>query len=143
MPSWPLAAIGAVLLLLFGLFYWLSVFALARAVIALVGTVLAGQSGWLGRAIGTSTTWVAHLANSLTTWAFGVAIGGAVLTIVAGVIFIHDLWPRHGAKKRTGFAGIALAMLLLAGVSGIPALNGVVPGIRSGVSSVRTIGNGG
>ena len=59
-----------------------------------------------------------------------------------GVIFVHDLWPKHSASKRTGWAGVALA-LLLAGVSGIPALNSIVPGIRSGVTSVRTIGHGG
>ena len=140
MGSLSLLGIGVLLLLLFGLFFWLSIFATVRAVLAFTGTILIGFSGWLGHALHTGTLWVAHVANDATGWAFSAAIGGTALTIVAGVIFVHDLLPRHGARKRTGWAGVALALLLLAGVSGIPALNGIVPGVRSGVTSVRTIG---
>jgi hypothetical protein len=143
MPSWSLPVTGLVLLLLFGLFYWLSIFALPRAVLAFTGTILIGFTGWAGHAIGTATLWIAHMANSLTGWAFAAPVGGTILTVIAGVIFVHDLWPKRGARKRTGWAGVALALLMLAGVTGIPALNGVVPGIRTGVTSVRTIGNGG
>ena len=143
MGSLSLLAIGVLMLVGFGLLYWLNRLITVRAGLAFAGTILVGYSGWAGRALQTATLWIAHLANSLTGWAFSAAIGGTILTFAAGVIFVHDMWPKHPAGKRTGWAGIALALLLLAGVSGIPQLNGIVPGVRSGVTSVRTIGNGG
>lgn len=143
MGSLPLLGIGVLMLILFGVLYWLAIFATIRAILAFLGTILIGYAGWAGRAVHTGTMWLVHLGNSMTGWALGVAIFGTALTLVAAVIFVHDLFPRNGARKRTGWAGVALALLLLAGVSGIPALNGIAPGIRHAVTSVRTIGNGG
>lgn len=143
MGSLSLLGIGLLLLAGFALCLYLTVLVTIRAIAAFIGMILVGYSGWVGRAIHTATTWFVHLGNSLTGWAFGVAIFGAIATLAAGGIFLHDLHPKKGARKRTGWAGIALALILLAGVSGIPALNGIAPGIRNGVSSVRTIGNGG
>ena len=141
--SWSLLGIGVLLLALFGLFYWLSIFATARAVLAFVGTALVGFTGFSGRVLAWLGREGARFANDLLGWAFGpaaAAIGGTVLVVVVGVIFVHDLSPKKTAGKRTGWAGVALAVLLLAGASGIPALNGIIPGVRSGVSTVRTIG---
>lgn len=140
MGSLTLLGIGLMMLAAFALFYYLTVLVTIRAILAFVGTILVGYSGWAGRAVHTATMWIVHLGNSLTGWAFGVAIFGAILTLISGGIFLHDLHPKKGAQKRTGWAGIAVALVLLAGVSGIPALNGIAPGIRNGVSSVRTIG---
>jgi hypothetical protein len=141
--SLTLLGIGVLMLVAFGLFYWLTIFATFRAILAFAGVILVGYAGWLGRTIHTVTMWIVHLGNSLTGWALGVAVCGTALTLIAGGIFLHDLHPKKATQKRTGWAGVALALLLLAGATGIPALNGIAPGIRNGVSSVRTIGNGG
>ena len=141
--SWSLFAIGILLLVLFGLFYWLSVFTTARAVMAFVGTILIGFSGFAGKVLSWLGTEGAKLADWTLGWAFGHAaatVGGTVLTLAALIIFVHDLHPKKTAGKRTGWAGIALAVLLLAGVSGIPALQQIVPGVRNGVQTVKTIG---
>ena len=133
---------GAIMLVLFGVFYWLSIFATVRAILAFVGTILLGSSGFIGSGLQTAVQWVVNLGGTASGWAFGVATGGMILTIVTLVIFVHDLHPKKTAGKRTGWAGVALAALLLAGVSGIPALNGVPNSVRTGVHNAQTIGGG-
>jgi hypothetical protein len=131
------------MLVLFGVFYWLSIFATIRAILAFVGMCLIGTAGFLGGTLHALATWATHLADSSTAWATGVAVGGTALVIVTGVIFVHDLMPKHTAGKRTGWAGIALAVLLLAGVSGISQLNSIPAGVQTGVSNARSAVNGG
>lgn len=139
LSSFTVSALGVLFLVLFGVFYWLGIFAATRAVLAFLGTCILGTAGFLGGALHAAVTWLAALANSGAAWAFGVGIGGAIATIVAGVIFAHDLMPRHTAGKRTGWAGIALAALLVAGVSGIPALNSVPATVQHGVTNAKTV----
>jgi hypothetical protein len=135
--------LGVLMLVLFGVFYVLGIFATIRAVLAFVGTCLIGTVGFLGGALHAVALWVSNLAASLTGWAFAAPVGGLVLVVIAGVIFIHDLMPKHTAGKRTGWAGIALAALLIAGVSGIPQLNNIPAGVQNGVTNARTVVNGG
>jgi hypothetical protein len=139
LSSFTVDGIGVLCLILFGVFYWLRIFAATRAVLAFVGTCLLGTAGFLGGALHAIASWVTNLANTGTTFASGVAIGGTAAVIIAGVIFIHDLMPKHTAGARTGWAGIALATLLVAGVSAIPQLNSVPAGVRNAVSSIQTV----
>lgn len=141
--NWTLFGLGVLALGFFILFYWLSIFVTVRAILAFVGTILVGFNGYVGSALAWGTTQVVHLADWLLGKTLGpaaIGIGGTLVTIVALVIFVHDLHPKKTATKRTGWAGIALAALLLAGVSGIPALNSIVPAVRNGVSTVKQIG---
>jgi hypothetical protein len=136
LSSFGADALGVLCLVLFGVFYWLGIFATTRAVLAFVGTCLIGTAGFLGGVLHTLATWIVGLADSGTAWATGVAVGGTALVIVTGVIFVHDLMPKHTAGRRTGWAGIALAALLIAGVSAIPALNQVPSSVTTGVTTV-------
>jgi hypothetical protein len=139
LSSFTVSAIGVLCLVLFGVFYWLGIFATIRAILAFTGTCLIGTTGFLGGALHAAATWLASLASSGTAWATGIAVGGTALVIVTGVIFVHDLMPKHTANKRTGWAGVALAALLIAGVSGVQALNNIPGGVRNGVTSVQTV----
>jgi hypothetical protein len=130
--------IGVLMLVLFAVFYFLSILATTRAVLAFVGMCLIGTAGFLGGVFHDIATWLANLANSATSWGVGVGVGGTALVIITGVIFIHDLMPKHTAGKRTGWAGIGLAALLIAGVSGIAALNNIPSGVVHGVTNAKT-----
>jgi len=143
LSSLSATGLGVLMLVLFGVFYVLGIFATIRAVLAFVGTCLIGTVGFLGGALHAVALWVSNLAASLTGWAFAAPVGGLVLVVIAGVIFIHDLMPKHTAGKRTGWAGVALAALLIAGVSGIPQLNNIPAGVQNGVTNARTVVNGG
>ena len=133
------AEIGGLMLVAFGVFYWLSIFAWLRAVLAFLGTVLAGSDGHLTRWLAVAVTWVAHEATSVTGWALGVGLPFA-LAIVAGVVFLHDLHPKKSAGKRTGWAGIVLGLLIVAGATGIGALSNVQSAVNNGVTSVQNSG---
>jgi hypothetical protein len=63
--------------------------------------------------------------------------------VVTLIVFIHDLHPRNQAGKRTGWAGVVLALLLLTGASGISALNHVPSAVQGGVTNAKTAVNGG
>lgn len=143
LSTFSASALGALMLVLFGIFYWLGIFATVRAVLAFVGTCLLGTAGFLGGTMHALAAWAANAANSGTSWATGIAIGGTALVLITGVMFVHDLMPKHTAGKRTGWAGIALAALLLAGVSGISQLNNIPAGVMNGVTNARTVINGG
>jgi hypothetical protein len=138
LSSFTADAIGVLLLVLFGVFYWLGIMPTTRAVFAFVGTCLIGTAGFLGSALHAAATWLAGLADSGTAWATGIAVGGTALVLVTGVIFVHDLMPRHAAGKRTGWAGVALAALLIAGVSGIQTLNNIPGSVQQGVNTAKT-----
>lgn len=142
LPVLPNPVWGVILLVLFGLFYWLNKLPTVRAIFAFVGTILIATDGFVGRALTDIATWLAHIGGTVTGILFGVAVP-AIAALIAGVIFVHDLMPRHGAGKRTGWAGIVLAALIVTGATGIAALNGVGPAVQSGVSTVNTIGSGG
>jgi hypothetical protein len=143
LSSLSATGLGVLMLVLFGVFYYLSIFATIRALLAFVGTCLLGTVGFFGGALHAIAIWISNLAASVTGWAFAAPVGGLILVVVTGVIFIHDLMPKKTAGKRTGWAGIALAALLIAGVSGIPQLNSIPGGVQNGVTNARTVVNGG
>jgi hypothetical protein len=142
LPVFPDPVWGVILLVLFGLFYWLNILPTVRAIFAFLGTILIATDGFVGHALTAIATWLAHLGGTVTGIAFGVAVP-SIAAIIFGVIFIHDLMPKHGASKRTGWAGIVLAALIVTGATGIAALNNVGSAVHSGVGTVTSIGSGG
>ena len=138
LASLSLGAIGAICLVLFGVFYWLAVLPTTRAILAFVGGILIGSAGFIGHALDAIGGWLSHIGAALTSWAFGFPVLAAV-TVIVGVVFVHDLMPKHTAGKRTGWAGLILAGLIVAGATGIPALNSVGTTIQSAVTNAKTI----
>lgn len=131
------SVLGALMLAAFAVFYFLGIFATARAVLAFVGTCLLGTKGFAGGFLQHVVQWAVSLSNSATGWALGVATGAAILTIFTAVIFVHDLMPRHTTGKRTGWAGVALALLLVTGLSGISSANRIPTIVRDAVITVQ------
>lgn len=129
------AEAGLLCLVLFGLFHWLAIFAKTRAILALLGAVSVGLGGFVGRLLGALGGWVQRVTGVITAWAFGVSLS-AVAFIVLAVILVHDLHPRNGATARTGWAALAVGIILAAGVSQIPALDPLANGLRSLLSDV-------
>jgi hypothetical protein len=116
--------LGVLFLLLFVLFHWLGIMPKLRAVLAFVGTVIVGSSGFIGGIVTDVGSWAQNTFGSITNWALGVPLA-AGLAIVLGVILVHDLHPKKPAGKRTGYVAVALGALVVVGVAGIPALAGL------------------
>jgi hypothetical protein len=138
MSGLSLAAIGVLCLIVFAVFLHLTIFATIRAILAFAGVCLIGAVGFIGRMLGDVATWAAHLGGTATGWAFGVAVPAAVFIALA-IYLIHDLHPKHAATKRTGWIAIAVAAMLVAGVSGVKAADGIPNAVRTGVTNARTI----
>lgn len=135
-----LSAIGVVMLVLFGVFYFLGIFTTIRALLAFAGVCVLGLgAGWFGHTLSTVVTWATTLGGTVTGTVFGISVTSAVF-IIAAVVFVHDLLPKHGASKRTGWIGILVAAMLVAGVSGFAQLNSIPSTVRGVVSNARTIG---
>jgi hypothetical protein len=135
-----LAEIGAGLLVVFGVLYFLGVFTTIRAACAFVGICLVAgaATGSLGfDLVIRCVAWVESLISDLTHDLIHVRIGALVLLLVCGLIFLHDMHPKQGARKRTGWAGIALGLVMIVGVAQIPAVNHVPADVRSGVTNVQ------
>lgn len=133
--------LGALFLLLFAVTHYLGVGTTVRAVLAFLGVIAVGTAGFLGRIIGDVGGWAQSAFGSVTNWLIGVPLA-AGLFIVLGVIFLHDLHPKKTTQKRTGWIGIALGVLVVVGVAGIPALSGlrgaIVHGLGSAVSTINS-----
>lgn len=138
-----LAEIGAGLLGVFAVCYFLRIFATLRAAAAFVGICLVASaaSGALGfDLVIRLITWTEGLVSDLTGWLLGVRIGPLILLVITGAIFIHDMHPKNNAGKRTGWAGIALGLVMIVGVAQIPAVNHIPGDVRTGVSHVQQLG---
>jgi hypothetical protein len=132
--------LGAFLLVFFGLFYWLGIFAKTRAVFAFLGAVAIGTGGSLGHLLARASTALQNAAGAVTVWLFGGAVAG-VLFIAAAVIFIHDMHPKKGASKRTGWVALLLGASLATAAVSIPALAPVSSGVDSLLASAATFIN--
>lgn len=119
----------ALFLILSGLLHWLRIFARTRAVLALIA--VAGIGGFVGRALVAVAGWLQHLTGTVTGWALGAAVPAA-LFIGLAVILVYDLHPNGGGiSRRTSWVAIGAGVLLVAGVSGIPALAPAAAALRS------------
>lgn len=92
-------------------------------------TLVAGsglQTGWVGRMLGAGVDAVAALVGSATSAAFGVAVP-AVVAVVAFIVYVHDMWPRHSAGRVTAGIGLLLPTLIeyLGGAAGSLSGSGV------------------
>ena len=122
--------LGLLLLVLFGLFHYLRVLTQTRAILAFLGAVAVGLTGTVGRIAAGIAGWAQHVTGSVGHWALGVS-ASFVLFVVLAVILLHDLHPKKSASARTGWLALAVGIMLVAGVSQIPALAPVVGAIRS------------
>lgn len=129
---------GAALLALFAVFYYLRIFPTITAIFGLVSVVCLGLSGWIGRVLTDIAGWIVHLTNTVTADAIGETFAG-VLALVLIVIFLHDMHPRHQTRQRTAWVGVALGVLIVAGLTGIPALGGLRSDITGTVSSALSL----
>jgi hypothetical protein len=127
--------LGGILIVLAGVLFFLGRLPTITALFAFFGLVIIGTAGWLGRALSATAGWVSHLFNTATANIIG---GGltAALTIALIVLFVHDVHPKNQAGHRTLWFGVALAAVIVAGVSGIPSLSGVRSGIINAASGV-------
>jgi hypothetical protein len=122
------AGVAGLCLVLWLLFHWLNIFAKTRTVLALIAAI--GIGGFLGRALVRVVIWLTHLTGTVTGWALGVALPSALFLVLA-VILIHDLHPKKGASRRTAYVALGVGALLVAGVTGIPALAPLASALRS------------
>lgn len=130
--------LGALMLVLFGVFYWLRILPATRAVLAFLGTVAIGTGGFVGRALTSIGTWLQQIGGNVTAALFGVSIAGVVF-IIALAVFAYDLHPKGGsASKRTGWAAILVGVSLTSAVALIPALAPVSGWINSLLSGLVT-----
>lgn len=127
--------LGLVLAAAFAVFYWLRIFATLTAVLGLIAVVMLGGNGVIGAILIAVMRWLVRLVNDASVWAFGGAITAAVFLFLA-VVFIHDLHPRHAAGRRTAHIGLALGLLLVAGLTGFSALSGAAGGIQHSTLTV-------
>jgi hypothetical protein len=131
--------LGAIFLLLFGLFHFLKIFATVRAVLVFLGVVVIGSTGFIGRILADVGSWAQHVFGDVLNWAIGVPLA-AGLFIIIGVILVHDLHPKNSASSRTGWLAVAAGVLVVVGVTGVPALAGLRGGVIDVMSSaVSTI----
>lgn len=122
------AGVAGLCLLFWLLFHWLNIFAKTRTLLALVAAI--GIGGFLGSALARVVTWLTHLTGTVTGWALGVAIPGALFLLLAAIL-VHDLHPKKGASRRTGYIALGVGALLVAGVTGIPALAPLASALKS------------
>lgn len=131
--------LGAILAILFAGFLVLKIFAKTTAVIGLLAIVLIGTSGWVGRLVGDVTGAGVRLLTSV-----GAAVLGAGAAAVIGVViylvihYAHGLHPKHSATQAHAWIGVALGALIVAGLTGIPALNGLHTGIVNAVGTITS-----
>jgi hypothetical protein len=138
--SLTVAELGVLLLVLFGIFHYLRILTQTRAVIAFFGAVAVGLTGTVGRIAGAIAGWAQHVAGNIGHWAFGVS-ASFILFVILVVILAHDLHPKKSATARTGWIALAVGILLVAGVSQIPALAPLVGAIRSLLAELTSFVN--
>jgi hypothetical protein len=130
--------LGAVGLVLAGVFFYLGIFIKVRAILAFVGTCIV-TGGLFGSLLTKAAVLVSGVLGTLAGKAFGVAIPGLIVVVLL-VIFLHDLHPKKSASGRTFWVGVALAACLVAGVSSWSTLNHVPASVRNGVGNATRIG---
>lgn len=123
------AGVAGLALILWGILHWLGIFAKTRAVLALIAAI--GLGGLIGHVLARGAEWLARLTGTVTGWLLGAALPAA-LFIVLVIILVYDMHPRGGgAGRRTSYVAFGVGALLVAGVTGIPALAPVASALQS------------
>ena len=79
-----------------------------------------------------------NLLSDLTYLLIHQRVGALALVLICGFTFVMGLHPKNKADKKTGLAGIALALLLIVGVAQFPALNNIPAAVRNGVGNAQS-----
>jgi hypothetical protein len=130
--------LGLVLLVLFAVFYWRGILPTVTALAGFLAVILLGTAGWLGRILTDIGTWFTHLTNTATSDIVGAAVP-ALAFIALIVLYAYDLHPRHQTMSRTAWFGVALGVLIVGGLTGIPALAGLHAGIVHSATHVLQV----
>lgn len=127
-------ATAVIALAIAGVLIWKNRMPKTVALLTLVaGGGIAG--GVAGDLLHRGLNWTSDLVGQLTSQAFGVAVP-AVLAVVALIVYVHDMWPKHKAGRDTAVVGLALPVLVtgMAGAAGSLA-NQVIDMAGSGASA--------
>ena len=129
---------GVALLIAFVVFLWLGILPTVTAIFGFVSVILLSDSGWLGHILANVAAW----ANRFTETALGHVIGASAafaLTLGLIIVFLHDLHPKHTTGRRTAWIGVALGVLIVSGLTGLPFLDGLRSGIVSAAGGVLSV----
>lgn len=111
-----------------------------RAIALFVAICSVGLGGRGGSMIAEGAGEAARLAGSALSALFGpaaAAIGGGVIAIAAAIFAIVRLHEKHGGRVVT-FAAVLAAVMCVAGVTGVRALNNLPHSVQQGVTSTQT-----
>lgn len=137
------AQLGLVLLAAAIMAFAFGVFATIRVMALILGIILISATGTPGRVFHWAAGlvgWGSNVTDSLTGWAFGVALPGLFALLLAAKV-AYDLHPRGGrASRATFWCAAGLAVMIAAGSTSVPFLNQVGPAITHGVQQAK---NGG
>ncbi len=122
------AGVSGLCLIIWLVLHLLGIFAKTRAFLALVGVI--GLGGFIGHLLALLITWLTRLTGTVTGWALGVALPSALFVVLV-IFLIHDLHPKKGASNRTAYVAMGVGALLVAGVTGIPALAPLASALKS------------
>jgi hypothetical protein len=122
------AGVSGLCLIIWLVLHLLGIFAKIRAFLALVGVI--GLGGFIGHLLALLVTWLTRLTGTVTGWALGVALPSALFVVLV-IFLVHDLHPKKGASNRTAYVAMGVGALLVAGVTGIPALAPLASALRS------------
>lgn len=104
-----------------------------RAVMVFLGILLLGIKGHILAWLGIAMAWLAHAFNTATAWGLGAVVPG-LLAVVLIILVIYDWHPKNRASRKTYWLSAALAVLIVAGSSSVPALAHLQTGVRQGVT---------
>lgn len=130
--------LGLLLAALFGVFYWRSILPTVTALIGGLAVILLGTAGWVGRTLTDIGSLGTHLTNRATSDLLGTSVA-ALTFIVLIVLYGHDLHPKNQASPRTAWFGVAVGVLIVGGLTGIPALAHLHAGIVHATSNVLKV----
>lgn len=114
-----------------------------RAVGMFLGICIVGLGGTFGGMVSKGGAEGAHLADSATASVTGTptTIGGGLIVAVCAVIVIYALKSGQDKRSTTVLAAV-IAILCVAGVTGIKAFDQAPSTVRQGVTNSQTVQSG-
>ncbi|MGH3321330.1 MAG: hypothetical protein ACRDN9_14360 [Streptosporangiaceae bacterium] len=136
-------ATAVIALAIAGVLAWKRKMPKATALLTLIaGAGITG--GTAGRLLHQGLAWSSDMVGSLTSAAFGTAVP-SVLAVVALVVYVHDMWPKHKANHSTAVVGLVLPLLVtaLGGAAGSLAAQAIdMVGAAAGQAFHALLGSG-
>src|SRR5215469_1978870 len=119
------AAWGAVLVAVSAAAYWRNRFPTLRSVAVFLGIIMIGFSGTLVHLAARVMAFVGGFAGATIGHWLGLTTAVLVACIVAVLLFLvlHDWAPKNTARKSTYWFSVALAVLIVAGLTPFANLN--------------------